>query len=157
MMRDVAKEQNEAIVNRQQQLSLHLPKRPITAHVDPHYVRMVLENLLNNAIKYTPQQGSIDLELKRAAGEVLLVIKDSGVGISPEVQATIFEKFTRVENELSNDINGSGVGLYLTKQIVELHGGTIQVQSEPEKGSSFIVRMPSRPPKSARSKTDAPA
>jgi len=142
MMRDVASEQQEAMTNRHQKLSFVMPKNAVYADADPHYIRMVLENLLSNAIKYTPEKGMLSLELKRAPGEVLLVVRDNGVGISAEVQATIFEKFTRVENELSNDVNGSGVGLYLTKQIVELHGGTIEVQSEADKGSAFIVRIP---------------
>jgi signal transduction histidine kinase len=142
LMRDVARDHSETIANRKQQLTFHLPKRPLSADVDPHYMRMVLENLLSNAVKYTPEKGAIVLEMKRAPGEIVVVVKDNGVGIDPAAQAQIFDKFTRAENELSNDVNGSGVGLYLTKQIVELHGGTIQVQSQPGEGSSFAVRIP---------------
>lgn len=142
LMRDVARDQSEAIAARGQQLTFRLPKRALSADVDPHYMRMVLENLLSNAVKYTPENGAIVLEIKRAPGELVLTVRDNGVGIEPEVQALIFEKFTRAENELSTDVNGSGVGLYLTKQIVELHGGTIEVKSQPGEGSSFIVRIP---------------
>jgi signal transduction histidine kinase len=145
LIRDLTRELSATVAEREQQLNVKLPKRQITAHVDPHYIRMVLENLISNAIKYTPEKGSITLELKRTPGSVIIIVRDNGVGIPAEVQATIFEKFTRVENELSTDVNGSGVGLYLTKQIVELHGGTIEVESTPEQGSAFTVRIPSHP------------
>lgn len=144
MWQDVARDHSESITTRRQQLSFKLPKKPLTAEVDPHYMRMVLENLLSNAVKYTPEKGSIILELGRIPGWITMRVIDTGVGIDPAVQANIFEKFTRVENELSNDVNGSGVGLYLTKQIVELHGGTIAVQSKPGEGSKFTVKIPTR-------------
>lgn len=146
LLRELVREMGATIAERQQQLTFKSPKRPITAEVDPHYIRMVLENLLSNAIKYTPENGAITLEVKRDHGEVVMVVRDNGVGIPPEVQSTIFEKFTRVENELSTDVNGSGVGLYLTKQIVELHGGTLDVQSSVGEGSIFTVRIPAHPP-----------
>jgi signal transduction histidine kinase len=151
LLRDIARDFSETIATREQQLTFHLPKRAVTLTVDPHYMRMVLENLLSNAIKYTPEKGSILLEMKRGVQDVTIIVKDNGVGIEQEVQNNIFEKFTRVENELSNDVNGSGVGLYLTKQIVELHGGTIEVQSEPGQGSVFTVRIPHYPPEKSRS------
>lgn len=142
MMRDIARDLGETIANREQQLSFKVPKRAITGEVDPHYMRMVIENLLSNASKYTPPKGAISLELKRHHSNIVITVQDNGVGIPQSAQESIFEKFTRVENELSTDVNGSGVGLYLTKQIVELHGGTIEVRSDPEQGATFIVRIP---------------
>lgn len=142
LIRDIAREQEETIAARKQHLTFNLPKRSLHADVDPHYMRMVLENLLSNAVKYTPEAGAIHIELKRSGQTFVVTVTDDGVGIDPAVQPTIFEKFTRVENELSTDVNGSGVGLYLTKQIVELHKGTIEVQSETGNGSSFVVRVP---------------
>jgi two-component system, OmpR family, sensor kinase len=141
LMQDVARDHSQAVAARNQQLSFKLPKRALWAEVDPHYMRMVLENLLSNAVKYTPEGGSITLSLRRTPGHVVISVADTGVGIDPGVQSNIFEKFTRVENELSTDVNGSGVGLYLTQQIVELHGGTIEVRSTPNEGSTFIVRL----------------
>lgn len=142
LLREVAQDQSQWIDARKQRVSFRLPRRAVTADVDPHYLRMVLENLLSNASKYTPEEGAIDLSLRRARGQVIVSVKDSGVGISAEEQTTIFDKFTRVENELSNDVNGSGVGLYLTQQIVALHNGTIEVQSEIGHGSTFTVHIP---------------
>jgi signal transduction histidine kinase len=143
LLHDVARDQAEAVKQHNHRLIYRLPKRPLHAYIDPHYMRMVLENLLTNAVKYTPDGGTITLKLTKAMGGVIDIrIADTGVGINNEVQADIFEKFTRVENELSTDVNGSGVGLYLTKQIVELHGGTISVESKPGEGSTFIVSIP---------------
>ncbi|HET8671867.1 MAG TPA: CHASE domain-containing protein [Candidatus Saccharimonadales bacterium] len=146
LMQDVARDQSQAVAARNQQLSFKLPKRALWAELDPHYTRMVLENLLSNAVKYTPEGGSITLSLRRTPGHVYISVADTGVGIDPTVQPNIFEKFTRVENELSTDVNGSGVGLYLTQQIVELHGGTIEVRSTLNEGSIFIVRLPLKAP-----------
>lgn len=145
LMQDVARDQSAAVAGRNQQLSFKLPKRPVFAEVDPHYMRMVLENLLSNAIKYTPEGGTITLAIRRTPGYITMRVADTGVGIEPSLQDNIFEKFTRVENELSTDVNGSGVGLYLTKQIVELHGGSIEVKSVVNEGSMFSVRIPANP------------
>ncbi|HEX8762511.1 MAG TPA: CHASE domain-containing protein [Candidatus Saccharimonadales bacterium] len=142
MIRDAARDYTNQISERHQKLTFHLPKRTIFAEIDPHYLRMVIENLLSNASKYTPEKGAIDITLRRLPGELLISVKDNGVGIAPKAQKSIFEKFTRVENELSTDVNGSGVGLYLTKQIVELHGGSIDVSSSAGKGSVFTIYLP---------------
>lgn len=156
LLREVVRDQNEIINARQQQLTLKLPNRSLTLEADPHYLRMVFENLLSNAVKYTPEGGVIILEVHRILNELAIQVKDNGVGIDPVVQKTIFEKFTRIENELSNDVNGSGVGLYLTKQIVELHGGTITVKSQRNKGSTFIVHLPLHPPKHSGPRPEPP-
>jgi signal transduction histidine kinase len=142
LLRDVTRDQKEAIQQRRHKIAYKLPRRPLPVEVDPHYMRMVLENLLTNAIKYTPEGGVITLTITKHAKEVHIAVADNGVGISEEVQANVFEKFTRVENELSTDVNGSGVGLYLTQQIVHLHGGAITVTSVPGKGSTFTVQLP---------------
>lgn len=156
LLREVVGDQNEVITARQQRLTLKLPGRQLIIEADPHYLRMVLENLLSNAVKYTPEGGAIAIEARKVMSEVSIRVKDSGVGIDPEVQETIFEKFTRVENELSTDVNGSGVGLYLTKQIVELHGGRIAVKSQDGKGSTFTVHIPVNQPKPDEHAGDAP-
>jgi len=147
LLREVARDQSEAVAARSQQLQFKLPKRPVWAEVDPHYLRMVFENLLSNAIKYTPETGRLTMNIRRSPGQVVIKLSDTGVGIESSLQDSIFDKFTRVENSLSTDVNGSGVGLYLTKQIVELHGGTIEVRSVPGQGSTFIVRIPAHAPK----------
>lgn len=157
LLREVVHDQNEAINARRQQLTLKIPSRPLLIEADPHYVRMVLENLLSNAVKYTPESGAITFEAHRAPGAGITIrVKDTGVGIDSAMQDTIFEKFTRVENELSSDVNGSGVGLYLTKQIVELHGGTITVKSQIGKGTVFTIHLPMTQPQTTHDPGNAP-
>jgi signal transduction histidine kinase len=145
LLRSVIADQDETLKARGQRLSFKPPKRPQMITADPHYIRMVFENLLSNAIKYTPEKGAISFVLHHDETMVAVHITDNGVGIDPAVQATIFDKFTRVDNELSTDVNGSGVGLYLTKEIIELHHGSIEVQSVAGGGSTFIVSLPINP------------
>jgi two-component system, OmpR family, sensor kinase len=146
LIRDVAKDQSQNAKDRHQLITYNLPKQPVRADIDPQYMRMVLENLLSNAIKYTPEHGSIGLSVRKSQGEALVAVTDTGVGIDAEDQPRVFEKFTRVENVLSTDVNGSGVGLYLTREIAELHGGEIEVQSRHGEGSTFIVHIPLEAP-----------
>ncbi|ADO75550.1 Sensor protein [Stigmatella aurantiaca DW4/3-1] len=103
----------------------------------------VVENLLTNAIKYGAGK-SIQLVLKEEAGGVVLRVKDHGIGIAPEHQARIFERFERAVSE--RNYGGLGLGLYITRTIVELLGGTIRVQSEPGQGAAFTVDLPREPP-----------
>jgi len=145
LLHDVASDQDETIKARHQRLKFGLPRRAVTIAADPHYIRMVFENLLSNAIKYTPEKGTLSFEMYRNGDNVVVNVKDNGVGIDAAVQTTIFDKFTRVDNELSNDVNGSGVGLYLTKEIIELHHGSIEVQSVAGEGSTFVVSLPIKP------------
>jgi len=142
LLRSIAREQEQIALEREQQIILKLPQRSIWVEMDPHYMRMAIENLLSNAIKYTPEKGSITISTRRYHGRALIRVTDTGVGIGPEAQARVFEKFTRVENELSNDVNGSGVGLYLTNQIVSLHNGNIELESEVGQGSTFTISLP---------------
>lgn len=114
----------------------------VVAIVDPSYYRMVIENLMSNACKYTPAGGSIEVTLVKRRKKVILTVKDNGVGISSQQRNRLFKKFSRIENSLSNEAGGSGIGLYLLNQIVELHDGTITVESEEEKGTSFIISLP---------------
>jgi len=142
LLEDVAHDYLPAVQERRQTLTTKGTSRQLQIEADPHYLRMTLDNLVSNAVKYTPEDGSITVEIHRALNEVLIRVRDNGVGIDPVLQENIFEKFTRVENELSTDVNGSGVGLYLTRQIVELHGGSITVKSSSGKGSTFTIRLP---------------
>lgn len=156
LIRGVVKDQAQNAKERHQVLTYHLPKHAVRARIDPQYMRMVFENLLSNAIKYTPEHGSIGLSVRSSHDEVLVAVTDTGVGINQEDQKTIFEKFTRVENDLSTDVNGSGVGLYLTREIVELHGGDIEVQSEHAAGATFIVHIPLEPSGAPENGSPAP-
>lgn len=127
---------------RHQKLFYRQPKKPVTAEVDPQYFHMAIDNLVSNAVKYTPERGSITMSVKKTDDEVTVSVQDNGIGIDEDRQKIIFDKFTRLENEMAADVSGSGIGLYLTDQIVNLHGGHISVSSNPGKGSTFTVHLP---------------
>jgi signal transduction histidine kinase len=108
---------------------------------DPNQLMRVLRNLLSNAIKYTPEGGQIALRLEQIGEEIRLSVTDTGIGITPEEQSYIFDRFFRSEGA-SRMASGTGLGLSITKEIVELHGGRIELQSTPGEGSTFTVYLP---------------
>ena len=128
--------------HRHQKLIYKAPSEAINAEVDVQYFHMAVDNLISNAVKYTPEKGTITLSVDKAADEIQVSIKDTGIGIDEDRQQMIFDKFTRLENELAADVSGSGIGLYLTDQIVNLHGGHIEVKSKSGDGSTFTVHLP---------------
>ncbi|RKY65893.1 MAG: hypothetical protein DRQ08_04500, partial [Candidatus Latescibacterota bacterium] len=124
---------------------------------DPRMLKQILFNLLSNAVKFTPDGGSVKVTAKRAKAEELpkrpeteglegewavVSVSDTGIGIAPEDQDRIWREFEQVDNELSRRYEGTGLGLPLTKRLVELHGGRIWVESEPGKGSTFTFVLP---------------
>jgi GAF domain-containing protein len=111
---------------------------------DERKVKQVLLNLLSNAVKFTPEGGRISLKASRKDGTVEIAVTDTGVGIAPEDQATIFEEFRQVGHDESRKQEGTGLGLTLAKKFVELHGGRIWVESEPGHGSTFTFTLPGR-------------
>ncbi|HEY1835283.1 MAG TPA: CHASE domain-containing protein [Candidatus Saccharimonadales bacterium] len=145
LLQEACDEQAVEAKQRRQKLACKVPKRPLKVEADPQYFRMALDNLINNAIKYTPDKGSITASVRKLEGDALITITDTGIGIDEARQATIFEKFTRLEDELSSNVSGSGIGLYLTNQIVSLHGAHIEVTSSRSHGSSFTIRLPADP------------
>ncbi len=110
---------------------------------DERRIRQVIVNLLSNAVKFTPSGGAVDMRATRANGEVRIFVVDTGPGIAPEDHARIFEEFQQTEAGLQQR-EGTGLGLALSKRLVELHGGRIWVNSEPGKGSTFAFTLPVR-------------
>ncbi|MBR5288218.1 MAG: HAMP domain-containing histidine kinase [Clostridia bacterium] len=109
---------------------------------DPVKLGQVCYNIIENAIKYTPDGGSITVKLKKSGRDAVLEISDTGVGIPPEDQAHVFDRFYRVDKARSRDTGGTGLGLSIVQQIIRLHAGSIQVFSEVGKGTTFIVQLP---------------
>lgn len=110
--------------------------------VDRARLRQVIENLLTNAIKYSPGQDHVDLTFARHDGEIVFSVRDYGIGIEPEEQKKIFRLFYRTESEDTRLLPGYGFGLYIAAQIVQKHGGRIWVESKKGKGSTFFVALP---------------
>lgn len=125
-----------------------------TINADPTKFKQILYNFLSNAIKFTPDGGTVNVAAKLENGMVQVSVKDTGIGIAKGHQDMIFEEFYQVDSSYSKQYKGTGLGLPLTKKLVELHGGKIWVESEPEKGSTFSFTMPLRAEKEL---TEAPA
>jgi PAS domain S-box-containing protein len=122
-----------------------LPQEPIWLDADLLRLQQVFVNLLNNAAKYTEEGGSIWVSTTVEDGEAVVRVRDTGVGIPTEMLPHIFDLFTQADDNPHRTHGGLGIGLTLVKNLVELHGGTIQVHSEgPGKGSEFTVRLPIR-------------
>lgn len=110
--------------------------------VDSSKIGQVLYNLIENAIKYTPDGGKVSVSMRTSGGQVEWRFKDNGVGISEKDQAHIFERFYRVDKARSRETGGTGLGLSIVRQMLQLHGGEVAVISEPGKGSTFIATLP---------------
>jgi two-component system sensor histidine kinase BaeS len=127
-------------------VSLRLRTVPAQAHVDPTRVRQVVTNLVTNALAYTPSGGEVVVSLEAAEHHVDIVVSDTGVGLSPEQQVSVFDRFWRADESRNRHTGGAGVGLSICKEIAEAHGGTVTVTSEPNKGSTFRVHLPKTQP-----------
>jgi two-component system CheB/CheR fusion protein len=124
-------------------LTVILPEEPLWLHADPIRISQVLSNLLNNAAKYTKDNGAIQLSAERKENDILIHIKDNGIGLSSEVLPHIFKMFSQVDTSIDRAQDGMGVGLALVKNLVELHGGSIKVASEGlGYGAEFTVSLP---------------
>jgi signal transduction histidine kinase len=145
MIKDVVQEQQQDINSAKHSVKLSLGRKPVWLHVDPHMLRMATENILSNAIKYTPQNGKISVQMRTTDNDVEIRVKDSGIGIREEDFPKLFKQFSRLPNAVSQQTSGTGVGLYLAKYLVESHNGSIDVTSEQHKGSTFIIRLPVKP------------
>jgi PAS domain S-box-containing protein len=131
------------VEGKRQHVALSLGGEPITVIGDPVRLHQIFGNLLNNAWKYTPPGGSIGITLGVEGDEAIVKIKDSGVGIPADKLESIFELFTQANPTLARTEGGLGIGLTLVKQLVKLHGGTVEARSEgPGRGTELHVRLP---------------
>ena len=109
---------------------------------DAERLRQILLNLADNAIKYTPVGGVITLSLQNEDGWVSIAVSDTGIGIHPDSQAHIFDRFYRTDKARSREFGGSGLGLSIVQWIVQAHNGRVTVESEPQSGSTFTLWLP---------------
>jgi signal transduction histidine kinase len=129
--------------SRDQQIIYNAPEEPVMAMIDVEEVRLVVENLLENASNYSPEGKNVKVTLsKTKKNEAKITIKDQGVGIEKHDLAKLFQKFSRINNPLSNTVNGTGLGLYFSKKIIELHGGKVRASSTPGKSTTFTIILP---------------
>ncbi len=132
---------------RRHDLVIDLPAEPLWLDADPVRLAQILANLLHNATKFTPDGGRIALTATAAGGEVTVAIRDTGIGMTPEVLASAFELFAQGPPPLDRPHGGLGLGLTLVRRLVELHGGTVAAASDgPGRGSELVVRLPAAEP-----------
>lgn len=132
---------------KRQRFILNKSKRPVVINVDANHVQMAIDNLISNAIKYTPEKGTITITTRATKTSAYLEVADNGIGIAKQDLPSLFQKFSRLNNPASQTVGGSGLGLYLAKAIVELHGGSITVRSQLGVGTQFRIKLPLFKPK----------
>ena len=119
-----------------------LAAEPLSVLADPHRLEQVLRNLITNAVKYSPNRGTITLQCRKEARQIIVMVNDEGIGIPNQDLERIFERFYRVDNEITRQASGVGLGLAVSRGIIEEHGGRIWAESVLGKGSSFYFTLP---------------
>lgn len=114
----------------------------VTMNADPGDIEIIFNNLISNAVKYNKEGGSVDINMKNENDNIIICIKDSGIGLNNEEKNQLFNEFYRVKNEQTRNISGSGLGLPIVKRVVDLYNGDINIESEPNQGSTFTVILP---------------
>ncbi len=140
---EIVEKHKERINDKKIKLSLQLSPTPLPKlMLDSVKIKIALENILDNAIRYTPAKGSIDIYFKEKGDDIKIYFKDTGIGIPSSQQKKIFTHFFRAHNVHQVYTEGVGLGLFLTKSIIEAHGGILRFQSVENKGSLFIITLP---------------
>ncbi len=142
MLRGLVGEVEGAAAAKGLELELDAPSEPVWLYVDHEKLEQALLNLLSNAFKFTPKGGRITVELAELEKTAEIRVSDTGIGISPEKIDTIFDRFAQADSSETRRYAGTGIGLSLVKSHVELHGGTVEVKSEPDEGTSFMLSIP---------------
>jgi signal transduction histidine kinase len=138
----VVDEQRSNFKRRRQQVEVIKNASPALVRADRLRLRMVLDNMIDNASKYSREHTTITVTVDTEDGMVAIQIADQGVGIAEADFAKLFQKFSRIDNPLSIVVGGNGLGLYLAKKLIDAHGGNITVSSELQKGTTFTLRLP---------------
>ena len=141
LVQEMMVERDETAVAKQQTITISLPDTGLPTLADRDVIKVVINNLLDNAIKFTPRNGQIDIKLSQHGQEAWLCVRDNGIGVPSEQLDRIFRRFYQVENPLRRQHEGLGLGLAIVKELVELHQGRIWVESEEGKGSAFYVAL----------------
>lgn len=138
----ILKEMKPTILEKRIKVTKNFKNLPDNFLADNNLFRIILQNLLSNAIKYTPKGGKVSFSVVKTTQEILITVEDSGYGIPKSQQANIFTKFFRADNARIKDPNGTGLGLYIVKSILDHSGGKVWFVSEEDKGSKFFVSFP---------------
>jgi signal transduction histidine kinase len=111
---------------------------------DPGDMEIVFNNLISNAVKYNKFGGKADITIDSSDTDAIIIFSDTGIGITKTDSENLFSEFVRIKNEKTRNISGSGLGLSIVKKVVELYHGTIKVESTPDVGTTFTIRLPKK-------------
>jgi two-component system sensor histidine kinase/response regulator len=126
----------------QKDVDLYINSRESTGmKADPGEIEIIMNNLISNAVKYNKTGGRVDVFIEKKEGRLKITVSDTGIGLKPEDKEKIFDDFVRIKSSQTREVTGSGLGLSIVKKIVDMYQGTIEVQSEPDKGTSFIITL----------------
>jgi signal transduction histidine kinase len=142
LVREAVTEMELSASERQHSIQLNLAPDLPAVSVDVTQMHRAICNLVENAIKYTPPGGAIEISTQLAGEEVEIAVADNGPGVPEEDQPKLFQRFYRAYQPGTEGVPGTGLGLNLVKSVVELHGGTVSVESAPSEGSTFTIRLP---------------
>jgi signal transduction histidine kinase len=145
LLRDSVRQAQSRADSKEVRLELQVPREMAAVSVDKDLFRIALNNLLGNAIKYNQRGGSVTLAAEETEAAVVIAVRDTGIGMAPEDQARVLEKFFRVRESGPEQRGGHGMGLYLANQIVELHHGRLAIESELGRGSVFSIHLEKMP------------
>ncbi|HEU5310648.1 MAG TPA: ATP-binding protein, partial [Candidatus Eisenbacteria bacterium] len=146
VLQDAAETARPLIEDRQHRLVIHHVQTPLMLHADRARLGQVFSNLLSNAAKFTAQGGSIEVTVAREGPEGVVRVRDTGIGIPPEMLPRIFDMFVQADRSLERTQSGLGIGLTLVRRVVQMHGGRVEARSGGRgKGSVFTVRIPAEP------------
>jgi two-component system sensor histidine kinase VicK len=141
-VKDCARAAQVLAIRKGVRLKLENDSPSIALNADEELIKRMLLNLLDNAVKYTPEGGEISLALARQNGNAEIVVRDTGIGIPENDQQRVFDRFYRVDKARSRALGGAGLGLSIVRCIVEAHGGQIQIDSATHRGTTFTVLLP---------------
>ena len=142
------------LIDDRHQIRLECPERPVQVWADGDRIKTIVSNLVANAVKYSPAGGTVDVQLVNRGGIARVSVKDQGVGIAKADLPILFTRFGRVSTAETHHLPGTGLGLYLGRQLARLHGGEITVESEPGRGSTFTLHLPVSEPSRASSRKE---
>ncbi|PYK16666.1 MAG: PAS domain-containing sensor histidine kinase, partial [Verrucomicrobia bacterium] len=145
LFNNLIRDWKERLVAKNLKVIVDLPPEALTLRVDGTRLEEVLYNLLDNAVKFSPENGQIHLRATRRGSDMVLSVTDNGVGIGKEHLPRIFERFYRADKARSRELGGTGLGLAIVKHIAQLHGGRVEAESELGRGTTIRVVLPLRP------------